>query len=163
MHYDLLQYFNREIYFEQYQRLLILALREPLASKLEKNGNGYVVTSVGANSDPFPYTAFYAKKSFINNNKDLLVNFTKALNKGLEYTFNHDSKDVAKVIQNAFSDTNVDDLETMIERYRQADVWLPNPYIEEEFYQTLIDLLKENNLITKTVSYQELVNNMYEK
>ena len=63
----------------------------------------------------------------------MLVNFTKALNKGLEYTFNHDSKDVAKVIQNAFSDTNVDDLETMIERYRQADVWLPTPYIEEEF------------------------------
>ena len=38
-------------------------LFEPLASKLEKEGLCYVVSSVGLYSDEFPYTAFYAKKS----------------------------------------------------------------------------------------------------
>ena len=34
--------------------------------------------------------------------------------------------------------------------------------IEEQFYNTLIDLLQENNLITKPVNYQDMVINMYE-
>ena len=137
-------------------------LFEPLATKLEQNNNGFVVSSVGAVSDPFPYTAFYARKSYINNNKELLVKFTRALNKGIEYTFNHESRDVAKVIANQFSDTDILDLEKMVERYRLADVWLNNPYVEEDFFNTLTSLLKENDLIQKNVYYKDLVHNLYE-
>ncbi len=137
-------------------------LFEPLASKLEKNGNGYVVTSVGASSDPFPYTAFYARKSYISENKDLLIKFTKAIKKGMDYTFNHDSLDIAKIVQKQFSDTNIDELTIMIERYKEADVWLKTPFIEEEFFNTLTDLLQENNLIDKPVYYKDLVHNLDE-
>ena len=137
-------------------------LFEPLASKLEKNGNGYVVTSVGASSDPFPYTAFYARKSYISENKDLLIKFTKAIKKGMDYTFNHDSLDIAKIVQKQFSDTNIDDIKIMIERYKEADVWLKTPFIEEEFFNTLTDLLQENNLIDKPVYYKDLVHNLDE-
>lgn len=137
-------------------------LFEPLASKLEKNGNGYVVTSVGASSDPFPYTAFYARKSYISENKDLLIKFTKAIKKGMDYTFAHDSLDIAKIVQKQFSDTNIDELTIMIERYKEADVWLKTPFIEEEFFNTLTDLLQENNLIDKPVYYKDLVHNLDE-
>ncbi len=137
-------------------------LFEPLASKLEKNGSGYVVTSVGASSDPFPYTAFYARKSYIQNNKDLLVKFSNALKKGMDFTFNNSSKVVAEAIKDEFSDISVIDLETMIERYRTSDVWLKTPFVEEEFFNTLTDLLKENDLIKEKVYYKDLVNNMYE-
>ena len=46
-----------------------MTLTEPLASKLEDNKNGYVVASVGEMAGEFPYTAFYAKKSYIANNQ----------------------------------------------------------------------------------------------
>lgn len=137
-------------------------LFEPLASKLEENKNGYVVTSVGAASDAFPYTAFYARKSYINKNKDLLTKFTNAINKGLEFSLNNDGDTIAKVIKNQFSDTNLKDLSTMIERYQTSDVWLENPFVEESFFNTLIDLLQENKLINETVYYQDMVNNLYE-
>ncbi len=137
-------------------------LFEPLASKLEANGNGYVVTSVGASSEDFPYTAFYARKSYIEKNKKLLTNFTKAINKGLTFTLENSSSEVAKVIANQFSDTSINDLTTMIERYKNADVWLESPYVEEEFFNTLTTLLKDNNLIDKTVYYEDLVNNLDE-
>ncbi len=137
-------------------------LFEPLASKLENNNNGYVVASVGDASDNFPYTAFYARKSFINENKELLSNFNKALTKGMEYTLNHNSKDIAKVIQNEFKDTSLDDLEIVIERYKNTDVWLNNTYIEKEFFNTLINLLKENKLIDKDIPYNDLVLNINE-
>ncbi len=137
-------------------------LFEPLASKLEASGNGYVVTSVGASSDDFPYTAFYARKSYIEENKELLTKFTKAIKKGIDFTMNNDSETVAKAIQAQFSDTSEKDLSIMIERYKESDVWLPTPYVEEKFYNTLVDLLKENNLIKEKVYYKDMVNNLYE-
>ena len=137
-------------------------LFEPLASKLEDNGNGFVVTSVGAASDAFPYTAFYARKSYIEENKELLKDFTKAIAKGLKFTLENDGETVAKIIQKQFSDTSLEDLALMIDRYKDADAWLSTPLVEEDFYNTLIDLLKENDLIKKDVYYKDMVNNLYE-
>lgn len=142
--------------------MIILALREPLASKLEKNNQGYVVESVGLASSEFPYTAFYAKKSTINNNKDLLIRFTRAIKKGLEYTLNNKSENTANIIKPQFSDTKIEDLKIMIDRYKEADVWLTTPYISKEFYNTLVNLLKDNNLIKDNVSYQDLIINLDE-
>ncbi len=137
-------------------------LFEPLASKLEQNKNGYVVTSVGASSDDFPYTAFYARKSYIENNKELLKKFSKAIDKGIKYTLDNDGSTIAKDIQKQFSDTSIEDLSLMINRYKEADVWLDNPFVEEDFFNTLITLLEENGLIKEKVNYNDLVNNMYE-
>ena len=137
-------------------------LFEPLASKLVSNNEGYILTSVGLYSDAFPYTAFYARKSFIEENNALLKKFTNALKRGIDFTFQNDSETVANVIQNQFNDTTTEDLAQMITNYKEADAWLTSPYIEEQFYNTLIDLLQENNLITKPVNYQDMVINMYE-
>ena len=138
-------------------------LFEPIATKLEENNQGYVVKSVGLSSDAFPYTAFYAKKSYIAKNKKLLTNFTKAINEGINYVENNDSDKIAKAIKNQFKDSKVKDLSIQIERYKEADAWMDNPYLEEDFYNSLIELLKENNLLKKTVYYNDLVNNLYEK
>ena len=137
-------------------------LFEPLASKLEQNKNGYVVTSVGAYSDDFPYTAFYARKSYIEKNKELLKKFSTAIDKGIKYTLNNNGDTIAKTIQKQFSDTSIEDLTIMINRYKEADVWLDNPYVEEDFFNTLIELLEENGLIKEKVNYKYLVNNLYE-
>ena len=137
-------------------------LFEPVATKIEQNKQGYVATSVGLYSNEFPYTAFYARKSYIENNKNLLTNFTKALAKGITYTLNNPASSTAKIIHNQFSDTSQKDLEIMIDRYLQADVWLNNPYIQEDFYNELINLLKENNLLDKSAEYNKLVYNLYE-
>lgn len=138
-------------------------LFEPTASKLENNKQGYVVKSVGLSSNAFPYTAFYAKKSFINNNKEILTAFTKALNEGILYVKNNKSETIAKVIKKQFSDASLDELSTQIERYKNADAWLDSPYLSEDFYNTLIELLEENNLLKKPVYYEKLVNNLYAK
>ncbi len=137
-------------------------LFEPLASKLESNNNGYVVESVGLISGEFPYTAFYARKSYINSNKDLLTKFSKALKKGMDYTLNNDSDLVAKAIQKQFSDTDIEILSEMINRYKEADAWLSSPFVEEKFYNTIVELLKNNNLINNPIYYKDMVNNLYE-
>ena len=143
--------------------LLILTLREPNATKLESQGFGYVVSSIGNKSGEMPYTAFNAKKSFIKKNKDLLKDFTDALNKGIEFTSENDSKTIAKVILKQFPDTSLNDLVSIIDRYKKADTWLDTPYIEKDLFNNLQDLLLDSNQITKKVSYNKLVNNLYRK
>lgn len=138
-------------------------LFEPTASKLESNKQGYVVKSVGLSSNAFPYTAFYAKKSFINNNKEVLTAFTKALNEGILYVKNNNGKTVANVIKKQFSDATIDELSAQIERYKKADAWLDSPYLSEDFYNTLIELLEDNDLLKKPVYYEKMVNNLYAK
>lgn len=123
---------------------------------------GYVVASVGDSSNNFPYTAFYSRKSYIDKNENLLKDFSKALQKGISYTLNNDAKDIAKVVKNQFEDTSLEDLETIINRYKKADVWLSTPYIDEELYNTLNNLLVNNNLLKESVPYNNLINNLYE-
>jgi len=137
-------------------------LFEPLASKLEYNSQGFVVESVGQISGEFPYTAFYAKKSFIESDKELLTKFTNAIKKGMDYTLENNGKNIANVIKNQFTDTSVDDLALMIDRYKDSDAWLSTPYVEKEFYNNLVKLLKDNDLIKDEVYYKDLVNNLYE-
>ena len=134
-------------------------LFEPNATKLEKLGFGYVVGSVGMYSGEVPYTAFNAKVSFINNNKDLINRFRDSINRGLEYTLTNDSKTLAKDIINLFPDTSISDLEIIINRYKEADSWLTNTYISEDMFKNLEKMMIDSKLIKNYVPYEELIVN----
>ena len=117
------------------------------------------MASIGKYSGEVPYTAFNAKKSYIENNPDLIKRFRHAINKGLQYTNDNNSKDLASTIINLFPDTSIIDLETIIERYKSADSWLINSFISEKLFTNLEDMLIDNNLIDSYMSYQDLIIN----
>ena len=75
-----------------------VTLFEPNATSVEKQGLGYVVGYVGSFGGEVPYTAYNAKKSYIEKNKDIIDGFTKAVDKGLKYVKETDSSVVAKDI-----------------------------------------------------------------
>ena len=137
-------------------------LFEPNATALVKQGYGHVVASVGMLSGEVPYTAFYTRKSYVKNHKDIVKKFTDAINKGIKYTLDNDAEVVAKDIINQFPDTSVKDLAEMIKRYKEYDCWLDNPYISEGLFTNLEDFLIDFNLLDEYVPYKDLVNNFYE-
>ena len=137
-------------------------LFEPNATNLEKEGYGKVVASIGMLSGEVPYTAFYARKSYIDKNPEVIKKFTNAINKGLGYTLNNDATTIANDIIDQFPDTNIKDLALMIERYKEYDCWLENPYISEKLFTNLEDFLIDFDLLEKYVPYSNLVNNFYE-
>lgn len=106
-----------------------------------------------------PYTTFYARKSFIEENEDIIKSFTKAINKGLKFVKENDSEKIAKVIVDQFPDTSVEDLTTIVERYKVADSWLDNSFVAEDLLQNLEDIMIDNDLLDKYVSYKDLVIN----
>lgn len=138
-------------------------LFEPTATSVVKNSNACIVESIGKLSGEMPYTAFYARKSFLNKNKDTLTNFTNAINKGLEFVKNNDAKTIAKVILPQFPDSSLSDLTTIVDNYKKYDSWLQNPIISETSFNNLQDILEDNKLIEKRVPFDKLINNIYEK
>lgn len=134
-------------------------LFEPNATLLENNNEGYVLTSIGKYSGEMPYTVFYAKKSYVENNKDILEKYVLSIDEGLEYVSTHTSKEVAEVIHKQFPDNTINDLSKMIEHYKDADSWLSNSYTSKKSFENLEKILIENKLINGYVPYKKLVIN----
>ena len=132
---------------------------EPNATILEQEGYGYILANIGNLSGEMPYTAFYTKKSFLNNNPQIIQKFRNAINKGIEYTSTHPSKELASIILNQFPNTNVQDLENYIQNYKENDSWLKNTFISEDIYKNLEDLMIENDLLDTYVPFAKLVQN----
>ena len=59
-----------------------VTLFEPTASMTEKEGKGYIVASVGEAAGDIPYTAYFAKKSYIEKNEEIIQKFTEAIYEG---------------------------------------------------------------------------------
>lgn len=114
-------------------------------------------------SGEVPYTTFYARKSFIENNQNTITKFTNAINKGIKYTLENDANIVARDIINQFPDTSEKDLSLMIERYKEYDCFLKTPYVDELLFTNLEDFLIDFDLLDNYVPFKDLVNNYYEE
>ena len=137
-----------------------VSLFEPTASKLEKEGYGKIVASIGKLGGDVPYTAYNAKKSYIESNGDVIKEFTKAIQKGLDYVHGHTSKEIAEVIEDYFPDTKLSNLEDIIERYKDIDAWYNSTDISEKDFNHIQDIIKNAGKLDKTVSYSKLVKNV---
>ena len=116
-------------------------LFEPNALNIEKQKYGCVLSSLGNISGTVPYTAFYAKESYINDNKDIIKKFNNALNKGLKFVKDNTSETIAKSIINQFPDTSLKDLTSLVDRYKKIDSWYEKTTIIKQDYDRLIDIM----------------------
>lgn len=140
-----------------------VSLFEPNALQLEQQGYGYVVASLGELGGVVPYTAYNAKKSYIENNPEIIEGFTKAVQKGLDYTHTHSAKEIADVITDYFPDISKNDLEKIVQRYIDNDSWFKTTYINEDDFNRIQKIAENANQLEKRAPYDKLVNNNYSK
>jgi NitT/TauT family transport system substrate-binding protein len=134
---------------------------EPSATLLEQQNAGFVVASLGVDSGYVPYTAYSAKKSFIEKNSDCIQSFTNAIQKGLDYVNTHTSAEIAAVIAPQFPESDIDTITTIIERYKEQDTWKNDTYFSEESFTLLTDILKNAGELDSDVPYDALVTTTY--
>lgn len=132
-------------------------LFEPNALKLEQEGYGYVLANIGSLSGEMPYTTFYAKKSYIEKNEDIINGFIRAIDKGLKFTKENNEMTIAKVILPQFPDTSLNDIAKIVKRYKDADSFLDDHIVSEKLLNNLEDLLIDNKLLKNYVDYNKLI------
>lgn len=130
---------------------------EPFATTLEQESAGYIVASLGVDSGYVPYTSFCAKKSYLEENPDVIQSFTNALQKGMDYVQTHTAEEIAKAIAPQFPDNDLDSITTIVKRYHDQDSWKENLIFEEESYDLLVDILKEADQLEEDVPYEKIV------
>lgn len=134
-----------------------VTLFEPNALDVEKQGLGYVVGYVGSWGGEVPYTAYNTKKSFLENNKDLINGFKNAIDKGLNYVKETDSSIVAKNIYEYFPELSLNDLTTIIERYKENDAWANSTDITENDFNHLQEIMISAGELNKKAPYNKLI------
>lgn len=130
---------------------------EPGATTLESEGKGYVVASLGEDSGYVPYTAFSAKKSFIDENPEIIQGFTNALQKGMDYVQTHSPEEIAEVIEPQFPETDLETITTIVTRYYDQDTWKSNLIFEESSFDLLQDILESAGELAMRAPYEDLV------
>lgn len=134
-----------------------VTLFEPNATSVEKQGLGYVVGYVGSFGGEVPYTAYNAKKSYIEKNKDIIDGFTKAVDKGLEYVKEMDSSVVAKDIYEYFPELSLNDLTAIIERYKTNDAWASSSEITKKDFDHLQEIIISAGELDKKAPFEKLI------
>ena len=138
-----------------------VTLFEPTASLTEQEGKGYVVASVGEEAGEIPYTAYFAKKSYIEANEELIQNFTDAIYKGQVWVKEHTAEEIATVIQDFFPDTSIEMLTEAIQTYKDIDAWNETPVLEEESFNRLQEVMTLAGELENPAPYDKVVNNTY--
>lgn len=134
-----------------------VTLFEPNALEIEQQGYGYVVASIGELGGVVPYTSYSARGSYIEKNSELISNFTKAIQKGLDFVHNSSDKEVAEAILSQFPDTSLNDLEKVVARYRKIDAWPKTTKFSGESFDHLQDIMIDNGVLNSKVSYDKLI------
>lgn len=136
-----------------------VTLFEPNALAVEKAGYGHVVAYVGDLGGIVPYTAYNAKKSYIENNPEVIKGFRNAINKALKYVEDNDSKTIAKDIIEFFADTSLEDLTAIVERYKNGEAWKSNITISEDEWNHIQDIVIAAGELDKKVDFDDLIYN----
>ena len=140
-----------------------VTLFEPNATSVEKEGLGYVVAYIGELGGNVPYTAYNARKSYIENNPKIIKSFCNAIQKGLDYVKNNDPETIAQKIISFFPDTSRSDLTKMIERYKNGNAWKEKININEEEWKHLQDIMIASKELTEKSPYDKLIYTKYFK
>lgn len=138
-----------------------VTLFEPTASNIEKLGKGHIVASVGKEAGEIPYTAYFAKKSYIENNQTTIQNFTNAIYKGQKWVKEHTAKEIAESIKNFFPDTDIELLTTAIQSYKDIDAWNETPVLKQESFDKLQEVMSLAGELKVKAPYDKIVNNKY--
>ncbi len=138
-----------------------VTLFEPTASLTEEQGKGYIVASVGEEAGDIPYTAYFAKKSYIEGNEDTIRKFTEAVYKGQQWVKEHSAEEVAESIQSFFPDTDIEQLENAVQSYKDIDAWNDTPVLTEESFNRLQEVMTMAGELEEKAPYDKIINNKY--
>lgn len=136
---------------------------EPHATALEQKGDGVVVASLGEESGYVPYTSFSARKSYLEENPEVIQKFVNALQKGMDYVQTHTPEEIAQAIKPQFAETDEETLTSIVKRYYEQNTWKEDLIFTEDSFLLLQDILEDGGELSERVPYEQLVNTEFAK
>lgn len=134
---------------------------EPTASMVEAEGKGYILASIGQESGEIPYTAYFANKSYIEKNPELIQKFVNAIYKAQIWVDQNSAEAIAEVIAPSFPDTDIKLLVSSIERYKGIEAYAKTPVLKEAAFDKLQAVMSEAGELKQKAPYDKVINNTF--
>lgn len=134
---------------------------EPTASAMDKEGKGYIVASLGKESGEVPYTAYFTKKSTIDQNPALIDKFTKAIYKGQQWVDSHSATEISQAIKPYFPEESDEILVSAVQRYKEQNSWKQDPVMQEEHFYLLQQIIKDAGELNTIAPYDKVVTTQF--
>lgn len=138
-----------------------VSLFEPTATEVERSGKGYVLLSIGQESGEIPYTAFFALKSTLNGERDMVQRFTNALYRGQQWVLTHSAGEIARAIVEQFPDTDLEVLTAVCQRHLDIDAWNAVPAMKQESFERLETVMETAGELEERVDFDQVVDNSF--
>jgi len=136
-------------------------LFQPTASTMVTAEKGYIVASVGEESGEVPYTAFFAKTSYLYNNEDTVKSFLKAIYRAIKYMKENSLEIVAEKLSSQFQASTYTEILNSITSYSNIDAWMTNMAMTETSFNRLQDIMENAEELDTRASYVNLIDNKY--
>ncbi len=142
-----------------------VALFEPTATMLERDGEGKIVASIGEEAGDIAYTCYYTTKSYMEENPEVLERFSKGIYKGQQWVQNHESEEIAEVIADFFPGTDIEVIAQVIENYKEIDAFSLTPEVDKDGLNGLMDIIQgyDETLIKERPPLDKIINNEFAK
>ena len=134
---------------------------EPAASSLQAEGKGYIVAAVGDAVGDLPYTAYFAKSSYMEENPELIQGFTNAVAKGEAWVKTHSAEEVAKLVAPHFADTDLELLTSAVENYQKVGAYCETPVMSKESFDRLQTVMESAGELSQRAAFDAVVNNTF--
>ena len=134
---------------------------EPAASSLQAEGKGYIVAAVGDAVGDLPYTAYFAKSSYMEENAELIKGFTNAVAKGEAWVKTHSAEEVAKLVAPHFADTDLELLTSAVENYQKVGAYCETPVMSKEGFERLQTIMESAGELSQRAAFDAVVNNTF--
>lgn len=134
---------------------------EPAASSLQAEGKGYIVAAVGDAVGDLPYTAYFAKSSYMEENAELIQGFTNAVAKGETWVKTHSAEEVAKLVAPHFADTDLELLTSAVENYQKVGAYCETPVMSKESFDRLQTVMESAGELSQRAAFDAVVNNTF--
>lgn len=140
-----------------------VALFEPTGSMLEKENAGSVVASIGKDSGLIAYTSFFAAKSYIEKNPEIIQGLTNAIYKGQLWVRDHTAEDIAKEIKPFFLDADDEILLAVVNRYKEVGTWKEDPLSIIDNYDLLQEVMITAGELNEKIDINKIIDNSFAK
>lgn len=132
-------------------------LFEPTASELCANKGYSVVASVGTVSGEVPYTAFTAKKGFLEENEKLAERFLRAVYRGYKFLLKASVDEIKASLKPSFSGISDESIVKSIQSYIDVDAWVDNPAMTKQAFDRLQDIIISAGELDQKVEFDSVV------
>lgn len=123
---------------------------EPLASRLEKEDNCFVVAALDLPTRSFPASTFMVTSEFRQKHADDCQRFAEAFQEGLNWVREYTPEEIVSCVQEYFPGEDPKVLLRAVSRYKSLGCWPESALIDTAALERLQDMLiQENELLAK--------------